>query len=49
MIKAGVKALDLELKALELGIKEARVAFRNENSRDKRVRFTGVLRGLLKW
>jgi hypothetical protein len=24
------------------------VAFRNENSRDKRVRFTGVLRGLLK-
>jgi len=48
-IKAGVKALDLKLKALELGIQEARVALGDENSRDKRVRLTGVLRGLLKW
>ena len=48
MIKAGVKALDLELKALDLGLKEARVALGDENSRDKRVRLTGVLRRLLK-
>jgi len=41
--------LDLVLKALELGIEEARVALGDENSRDKLVRLTGVLRGLLKW
>jgi len=41
--------LDLKLKALELGIQEARVALGDENSRDKRVGLTGVLRGLLKW
>ena len=41
--------MDLELKALELGIQEARVALGDENSRDKRVRLTGVLRVLLKW
>jgi hypothetical protein len=48
VIKAGVKALELELKALELRFKEARVALGDENSRDKRVRLTGVLRRLLK-
>ena len=41
--------MDLELKALEFGIEEARVALGDESSRDKRVRLTGVLRVLLKW
>jgi hypothetical protein len=48
VIKAGVKALELELEALELRLKEARVALGDENSGDKRLRLTGVLRGLLK-
>ena len=47
MIKAGVKALELELKALELRFKEARVALGDKNSRDKHMWLAGVRMGLL--
>ena len=39
--------MDLELKALELGIQEARVALGDKNSRDKHMWLAGVRMGLL--
>ena len=46
MFKGGVKALEFELKALILRIKEARVALGDKSTRDKRMWLTGVWRGL---
>jgi hypothetical protein len=47
VFKSGVKALEFELKALILRFKETRVALGDKNSRDERMRLTGVGRGLL--